>query len=106
MTHPHAFEQTQAMLDFAFDHLVLNCVGPRFLIGDWNFTISQLSVSAKLQQAGWVEVQDLFETRTGIPPRNTRKAIFSGSHQNWPDRFRRLSSTMSSLTIASRLKLH
>ena len=73
VTHPRAFEQTQAILDFAFDHLTTNCVGPRYLCGDWNFTVSQLAVCTKLQQAGWIEVQDLMALRTGDPPRNTCK---------------------------------
>ena len=73
VTHPHAFEQTQALLDFACDHLVHQCVGPRFFAGDWNFTISQLAVCDKLRQFGWIEIQDLMESRTGASPRSTCK---------------------------------
>ena len=73
VTHPHAFAQTQALLDFAGQHLMFQCVGPRFFAGDWNFEISQLSICEQLRQQGWIEIQDLFEAQTGQPPRNTCK---------------------------------
>ena len=73
VTHPHAFVQTQGLLDFACEHLLSQCVGPRYFAGDWNFEISQLSVCDKLQSAGWIEVQDLFAARTGQPIQATCK---------------------------------
>ena len=73
-THPRAFEQTERMLDFAFDHMQ-SIPGPRFMCGDWNFTLDSLTVSSRLQDSGWVEVQDLQHMRTGAPIRPTCKQV-------------------------------
>ena len=70
--HPHAHAKTEGLLDFAFDRLALQ-PGPKFMAGDWNFPLDALTVSHRLQQAGWVEVQDLCHARTGRPVANTCK---------------------------------
>ncbi len=73
ITHPHALARTSAMLDFAFDHLHLQCLGPRFLAGDWNFEPHQLTIWARLEAAGWIEVQDLLHSIDGTRPQPTCK---------------------------------
>ena len=73
-THSRAFELTERMLDFAFDHMQ-SIPGPRFMCGDWNFTLDSLTVSSRLQDSGWVEVQDLQHMRTGAPIRPTCKQV-------------------------------
>lgn len=70
--HPHALPRTEALLDFAFDRLMLQ-PGPKFMAGDWNFSLESLGITKRLHDAGWVEVQDLFHARTGQPVRNTCK---------------------------------
>ncbi len=74
VTHPHAWERTMAMLDFAVARVLHGCVGPRFLAGDWNFEQNQITCWQTLLDAGWIEVQDLVETRYGTKPRNTCKS--------------------------------
>ena len=72
--HPQAHERTEAILDFAFEHL-RQYPGPRFLCGDWNFTVDSLAVVSKLSSAGWIDVQDLLAHRTGAPVRPTCKGV-------------------------------
>lgn len=55
-THHDAHARTEAILDFASDHMLM-LPGERFLCGDWNYEPHELSVTAKLSAAGWVEVQ-------------------------------------------------
>ena len=62
------------MLDFAVARVLHGCVGPRFLAGDWNFEQNQITCWQTLLDAGWIEVQDLIETRYGTKPRNTCKS--------------------------------
>lgn len=73
-THPFAWERTMDMLDFAVTHLLEACVGPRFLAGDWNFEPHQVRSWDTLKSAGWIEIQDLWERISGIPPVNTCKS--------------------------------
>lgn len=70
--HPNALVHTDRMLDFAFHRMSLQ-PGPRFLGGDWNFTLDRLEIIPKLRAAGWVEVQDLFASLTGAPIQMTCK---------------------------------
>ena len=70
--HPQARQRTIEALDFACQHILLQ-KGPRFLCGDWNFEPQDLAVTTVLQQAGWVEVQDLFAALTGVAVRVTCK---------------------------------
>ena len=74
VTHPQAWERTMAMLDFAVARVLHGCVGPRFLAGDWNFEPNQVNCWQTLLDEGWVEVQDLVETKFGTKPRNTCKS--------------------------------
>lgn len=78
-THADAHHQTEQLLDFAFSHLQ-TLHGPRFFSGDWNFEPSDLEVVARLQAAGWVEVQDLFQARTGAPVQPTCKGVTRKDH--------------------------
>jgi len=71
-THAQAFTRTEALLDFAL-HRLLQQPGPRFLAGDWNFDITALEVSHKLQAEGWIEVQDLYRSKTGADIQMTCK---------------------------------
>ena len=71
-THHDALQRTEALLDFASDHL-LTLPGDRFLAGDWNYQPHELQVSQKLAEAGWIEVQALHFNRTGAPPMPTCK---------------------------------
>ena len=71
-THLQAKSKTEGMLDFAFDRLQLQ-PGPRFMAGDWNFTVDSLDFFDRLRHAGWVEVQDLCHHATGRPVVNTCK---------------------------------
>ena len=73
VTHLKALERTAAMLDFAFDHLHLHCLGPRYLAGDWNFEPHQLLIWSRLEAAGWVEIQDLLQSIDGSSPQPTSK---------------------------------
>ena len=70
--HPHAHAKTEGLLDFAFDRLTLQ-PGPKFMAGDWNFSLDSLAVSRRLLDAGWIEAQDLWYARTGQSVRNTCK---------------------------------
>ena len=72
--HLNAKARTAAILDFAFEH-VRQLPGPRFLTGDWNYTIGSLDVVSSLHDAGWVEVQDLFAQRTGAAVCMTCKQV-------------------------------
>ena len=72
--HPNAKARTSAILDFAFDQLQLR-PGPRFLCGDWNYTVDCLDLVPRLRDAGWIEVQDLHAARTGMPPVMTCKGV-------------------------------
>ena len=74
VTHPLAWERTMDMLDFAVNHLLCACVGPRFLSGDWNFEPHQIRAWNTLESAGWVEIQDLWEKLSGQVPQKTCKA--------------------------------
>ena len=78
-THHQAHEKTELMLDFAFNHLQ-SMPGPRFMCGDWNFTLDSLAVTLKLRAAGWVEVQELHQFQTGAPIRPTCKQV---SHKDF-----------------------
>ena len=49
--HPNAHAQTEALLDFAVDHL-LDFPGPKFIGGDWNFQLPDLAVTSKLRAHG------------------------------------------------------
>lgn len=73
-THLNALQRTDDILDFAF-HRLTALPGPRFMAGDWNFASDALAVTAKLQAAGWVEVQDHVASRTGRPVENTCKGV-------------------------------
>ena len=73
-THLHAKSKTEGLLDFAFDRLQLQ-PGPRFMAGDWNFTVDSLDVFDRLRLAGWVEAQDLCHYNTGRPVANTCKGV-------------------------------
>ena len=74
VTHPRAWERTMDMLDFAVNHLLCACVGPRFLSGDWNFEPHQVRAWNTLESAGWIEIQDLWERLSGQVPQKTCKA--------------------------------
>ena len=78
-THHQAHEKTELMLDFAFNHMQ-SMPGPRFMCGDWNFTLDSLAVTLKLRAAGWVEVQELHQFQTGAPIRPTCKQV---SHKDF-----------------------
>ena len=71
-TYPDAKPKTVQLLDFAFGHLQ-SLPGPRFFAGDWNFEPPDLDIVHRLHAAGWVEVQDLFQQKTGAPVRFTCK---------------------------------
>ena len=73
VTHPEAHRHTMDLLDFAVTYLTQSCVGPRYLAGDWNFEPHLISVWDTLLSSGWVEIQDLFERQTGVPPHKTCK---------------------------------
>ena len=60
------------MIDFAVQHLLTACVGPRYLAGDWNFEPHQ--IRAWNTDARWIEVQDLWEKQTGSIPKKTCKS--------------------------------
>ena len=47
--------------------------GPRYLAGDLNHDLDNLPVLQRLQALHFVEVQDLFQSRTGIAPKATCK---------------------------------
>ena len=71
-THIDALDRTNAMLDFAAA-CILDMSGPRYLCGDWNHELSQLSACTTLAAHGWQEVQDLEFQRTGQDVRHTCK---------------------------------
>eukprot|EP00438_Fugacium_kawagutii_P024861 Skav221762 [mRNA] locus=scaffold490:30437:35376:+ [translate_table: standard] len=71
--HAHALSRTEAMLDFVFASM-LSLQGPRYVAGDWNHTQDKLASTRVLREAGWVEIQDLREHLTGLPPEVTCKA--------------------------------
>jgi len=77
--HPQALPKTEAILDFAFERMMAQ-PGPRFLAGDWNFSVDTLAVVPKLRAAGWVEIQDLQFSRTGRPPEFTCKGVSRKDH--------------------------
>lgn len=71
-THPQAREATSQLLEAAIDRL--QCMeGPRFLAGDLNHDIDALPILQKLESLHFCEVQDLYQSRTGIAPRATCK---------------------------------
>jgi len=72
--HPNAKARTAAILDFAFDQLQ-HRPGPRFLCGDWNYTVDCLDLVPRLHDAGWIDVQDLFAARTGSEVAMTCKGV-------------------------------
>lgn len=71
-THHDALPRTEALLDFASDH-ILTLPGDRFLAGDWNYEPHELQVTKKLADSGWIEVQTLHCIRTGMSPVPTCK---------------------------------
>eukprot|EP00435_Cladocopium_sp_Y103_P052379 s360_g16.t1 len=72
-THPDARDRTAKLLTFACDHL-LSLSGPRFVGGDWNYEPHELDIVDRLRSAGWCEIQDLEQARTGRMPEPTCKA--------------------------------
>ena len=71
-THPQAREATSQLLEAAIERL--HCMeGPRFLAGDLNHDIEAMPVLQKLESLHFCEVQDLYQSRTGIAPRATCK---------------------------------
>lgn len=71
--HHRAAEKTAGMLAHVFEHMVFCAQGPRYMAGDWNFTPDQLSITQKLLEAGWQEVQTLELMRNNTPVRWTCK---------------------------------
>ena len=70
--HVNARDRTSDMLEFGLSRL-LQSPGPRYFCGDWNFEPDALAITARLQQLGWREVQQLEHARTGAPVQSTCK---------------------------------
>ena len=69
-THPQAKAFTNRMLHQVVDRI--QCArGPRFVAGDWNHDLDSLEAVGRLISLGFVEVQDLYASRSGICPRAT-----------------------------------
>ena len=69
-THANAREKTDQLLNIGVDRL-LDAAGPRYLAGDWNHDVTKLEAARRLENLGWVEIQDLWFSRTGFSPQAT-----------------------------------
>ena len=69
-THPRARLNTNSLLHEAIDRLQ-DIDGPKYLAGDFNHDLADLSASERLSRLGMIEIQDLFYNLTGTLPRPT-----------------------------------
>ena len=69
-THARARDTTNLLLRHAIDRLLLTS-GPRYLAGDFNHDHDKLPELQRIRNLGFVEVQDLHCSRTGILPKAT-----------------------------------
>ena len=65
--------KTDHLLSLVVSRIVLESVGPRIVMGDWNQTYGVLPQQFVLEQHGFVEVQKLAESLWNISPRPTCK---------------------------------
>ncbi len=94
-THPQARAATSQILEAAVDRL--QCMeGPRFLAGDLNHDVASLPVLQRLESLHFVEVQNLWQERTGLPPQATCK------HKTQRD-YLFLSPELASLLVSVRI---
>ena len=71
-THPRAKAATSQLLAAAIDRL--QCMeGPRYLAGDFNHDVESIPILQKLDAMRFVEVQTLWQARTGQHPQATCK---------------------------------
>ena len=69
-THPRARINTNSLLTAAIDRLQ-DIDGPKYLAGDFNHDLSDLSASQRLEALGMIEIQELFRCQSGVLPRPT-----------------------------------
>ncbi len=69
-THCNAREKTDQLLHLSVDR-ILDAVGPRFIAGDWNHDVGKFTAVTRMQSLGFVEIQDLHCSRTGIAQQAT-----------------------------------
>ena len=69
-THPRARSNTDGLLGVAIDRLQ-DIDGPKYLAGDFNHDLTDLTAVQRLEALGMIEIQDLFCSRTGVLPRPT-----------------------------------
>ena len=71
--YPHQRRNNEQLLHFAARHVCHLSRGPRFLAGDWNVECGSLPVFAVLEQAGFVDLQDIALARWGYEVKPTCK---------------------------------
>ena len=72
-TWPDSQSRTDLLLGALTREVVLGARGFRIICGDFNHESSKLQQCQLWRAHGWIEVQDLAQTRWGIPPKPTCK---------------------------------
>lgn len=79
-SHQYPLQWTQHLLAEAVTAILTLGRGPRFLSGDFNYSISELPALQVLLDQGWQEAQDLAMERWGRSPQPTWKAVTRRDH--------------------------
>ena len=72
-TYPEAKSLTGQMVDFLFKEIILGSSGPRIIMGDYNFTATELPGFQQWRQFGWESAQTHAQKIAGWVPLPTSK---------------------------------
>jgi len=73
--YPHQKTNNERLLHEVTNHVCCLTKGPRFVAGDWNAAQPELPVFARLEEAGFLDIQDVAHQRWGVSPQPTCKGV-------------------------------
>ena len=73
--YPFRKTNNERLLHEVVNHVCCLTKGPRYVAGDWNTAQHELPVFARLEEAGFADIQDVANRRWGLPPMPTCKGV-------------------------------